>query len=100
MHSPQLQKAGRTVAGNGVKVSELYPGMVFVNDLDDGRSGTVICTTPHPIFRGFTLVVWKMSDGTMSFDALSLHQELPMRWIGQSIPEMQVAWQEATGLRR
>lgn len=86
-----------------MRVHELQPGMVFESDLPPipgfPDSGTVICTAGHPIFPGFMLVVWKMSDGTMSFDALSPMQELPTRWIGQNLSEMRKAFKEAIGLK-
>ena len=86
-----------------MQVNELEPGMVFLGIRTAGNPllrETVICTVEHPVYQGFTLVVWKMSDGTMSFDALSPHQELPVEWIGQNRGEMQAAWCEAIGLKR
>jgi hypothetical protein len=83
-----------------MRVCELLPGMKFELKGDTVVSGTVICTTEHPVYEGFTLVVWKMSDGTMSFDALLPVQELYMsEWIGQNRGEMQAAWCEAIGLK-
>lgn len=84
-----------------VRVYELVPGMVFESSfgMREPLKGTVICTAPHPVFEGFTLVVWKMSDGTMSFDALSPQQVLPTEWIGQNPIEMKQAWKEAIGLK-
>lgn len=83
-----------------MRVRELVPGMVFRGIAGPMRTmqGTVICTTAHPIFPGFTLVVWKMSDGSMSFDALSPMQELPTEWIGQNREQMDEAWKKAVGL--
>lgn len=54
-------------------VAELQPGMVIAHT---GRTATVITTCPHPLYQGFTLVVWRLSDGTVSFDALSPRQEV------------------------
>jgi hypothetical protein len=84
-----------------MRVHELVPGMKFeLKGFTPIVSGTVICTAPHPVYEGFTLVVWKLSDGTMSFDALSPMQELYMsEWIGQTPIQMQEAWKKAIGLK-
>jgi hypothetical protein len=81
-------------------VYELVPGMVHELDMLNKRSvGTVICTAAHPIFPGFFLVVWKMDDGQMHFDALMPAQVLPSTWIGQTPDEMNAAWKKAVGLK-
>lgn len=54
-------------------VAELQPGMVIAHT---GRTATVITTCPHPLHQGFTLVVWRLDDGTTSLDALSPRQEV------------------------
>jgi hypothetical protein len=79
-----------------MRVRELLPGMV--HKLGD-RTGTVICVTSHPIWSKFFLIVWKLSDDTMSFDALLPQQELPSEWIGQTPTQMQEAWKQAIGLK-
>lgn len=81
-----------------MRVAELEPGMTF-EGMGPIKGATVICTASHPIFPGFWLVVWKMHDGTMSFDALLPAQVLPSKWIGQTRQEMKNAWKKAIGLK-
>lgn len=38
---------------------------------------TYIAQTNHPVFPGFTLVIWRMPDGSVLFDALTSEMELP-----------------------
>jgi len=56
-------------------VRDLAPG-----DVVDGPGGlfsaTFIAATAHPLFGGLKLVVWQMSDGTVSLDALSPFQHV------------------------
>lgn len=54
-------------------VAELIPGNII--DVGDKR-GTFIAHTKHPIWPSLQLVIWKMSDDTWSFDALSLNQDV------------------------
>lgn len=58
------------------RVYDLQPGdLVTVPGSD--LSGTFIAQTPHPSYPGgLSLVIWKMSDGTFSFDALLPNQEI------------------------
>lgn len=39
-------------------------------------SGVFIAQAGHPDHRGLQLVIWKLSDGTISFDALHFMQEI------------------------
>lgn len=84
-----------------VRVRELHPGMVFeTKGTTRVTRATFICKTEHPLWPHLMLVVWKMSDGTMSFDALNPFQDLYMtEWIGQTMEEMQKAWKDAVGLK-
>jgi hypothetical protein len=45
-----------------------------------GRRGTFIGRSDHPTYRGLQLVVWKLDDGTWSFDALS-----PVQHVGELV---------------
>jgi hypothetical protein len=59
-------------------------------------SGTFIASCDHPLFDGFTLVIWKMEDGTWSHDALLATQE-----VGEVVPgEDRVANLQQAFLRR
>jgi hypothetical protein len=58
------------------RVIDLIPGDVVENDDPQGRKGTFIAQAQHPIWPSLRLVLWKMSDGTWSFDALDYYQEI------------------------
>lgn len=56
---------------------------VTVRDLKGGdvvelgdRSATFIGRSDHPKFIGLALVIWKLDDGSFSFDALAYRQEV------------------------
>jgi len=36
----------------------------------------VATVTPHPLYSALSLVVWVLADGSTSFDALSIDQEV------------------------
>ena len=58
-------------------VRERAPG-----DVVDGpgeMSATFIAATEHPIYGGLKLVTWRMSDGSVSLDALS-----PFQYVGDA----------------
>lgn len=56
-------------------VSDLEPGNKVT--LSGGEvSGTFIARQEHPYYPGLMLVIWYLSDGTWSFDALSHNQEV------------------------
>lgn len=57
------------------KVEELIPGD-YVDAPDLQSSGTFIVQTPHPRYDGLQLVVWRLEDGSWSFDALHRHQDV------------------------
>jgi hypothetical protein len=57
------------------RVSDLQPGDKVT--LSGGEvSGTFIARQAHPYYPGLMLVVWYLSDGTWSFDALLDAQEV------------------------
>lgn len=41
-----------------------------------GMEATYVAQSPHPLYKGLQLVVWRMPDGTWSHDALSPIQEV------------------------
>jgi len=41
-----------------------------------GRTGTFIGRSDHPRYPSLALVVWRLDNGTVSFDALSYQQEV------------------------
>lgn len=54
-------------------VNDLQPGdMVTLG----GMSAVFIARTDHPLWPVLQLVVWRLDDGTASFDALSPDQEV------------------------
>ena len=54
-------------------VADLQPGdLVLLQGVP--LTGVFVATAPHPVYSGLLLVVWKLSDGTWSFDALSAAQ--------------------------
>jgi hypothetical protein len=59
--------------GPFVTVSELRSGDVVEQA---GLQATFVVRTQHPIWPALCLVVWKLWDGTWSFDALSDAQEV------------------------
>lgn len=56
-------------------VSDLQPGDKVTLSGGD-VSGTFIARQAHPYYPGLMLVVWYLSDGTWSFDALDAMQEI------------------------
>jgi hypothetical protein len=56
-------------------VWELQPGDLVRQD-DTDMEATFITNTPHPLFHGLQLVIWKMPDGSWSLDALRGDQEI------------------------
>lgn len=58
-----------------MKVYELHPGMQF-RDHFQQRTNTFITMSPHPVYNGFQLVIWRLGSGEFSFDALRATQEL------------------------
>lgn len=63
-----------------MKVSELEPGQQIINPID-GSTPCFIVAFAHPYYDGLAQVVWRMPDGTSSFDALSWHQD-----VGEPVP--------------
>ena len=57
------------------KVNDLQPGdevRLFGIEI----TGVFIAKAPHQRYPGLELVVWKLSDGTWSYDALSPEQDI------------------------
>jgi hypothetical protein len=68
---------GRTMS----TVADLQPGdLVYVAGMK--THGIFIARAPHPEYPGLELVIWKLSDGSMSFDALRMEQDIG--WIQAS----------------
>lgn len=55
------------------RVIDLQPGDHVTNG---GESAVFIVRTQHPVWAVLQLVVWRLQDGTASFDALSPDQEV------------------------
>jgi hypothetical protein len=56
-------------------VADLQPGdLVYVAGVS--VHGIFIARAPHPRYPGLQLVVWRLSDGSMSYDALKLEQDI------------------------
>lgn len=60
------------------KVHELTPGDLVKNDAPPGLPdhAVFIAETMHPIWPHLRLVIWKLSNGTWSFDALNRLQDI------------------------
>ena len=57
------------------RVVDLLPGdLVTVPGSNIG--GIFIARAPNPRYPGLQLVIWKLSDGKMSFDALYMSQDI------------------------
>lgn len=54
-------------------VAELTAGDLVTNG---GMSAVFIIRGPHPIWPGLALVIWRLDDGSWSFDALDFHQDV------------------------
>jgi hypothetical protein len=65
-----------SIQGPTVIVAELRPGDVVEQAGQEGLPATFIIRTEHPIWPKLSLVVWKLWDGSWSFDALSDAQEV------------------------
>lgn len=55
-----------------IRVCDLIGGDVV--DSGIGRSATFIGRSDHPRYHGLALVVWRLDDGSVSFDALDYRQ--------------------------
>lgn len=56
-------------------VNDLLPGdLVHVFGIT--LSGIFIAKAPHPDYPGLMLVIWRLSDGELSFDALLPDQDI------------------------
>lgn len=56
-----------------MKVCDLTPGDVV--ELN-GFRGTFILRQQHPLWQTLQLVIWRLDDGRVSFDALDANQEV------------------------
>lgn len=57
-------------------VADLTPGDLIGNS---GMSALYVAQAQHPIWPRLRLVIWRLSDGTWSFDALDSRQEVGER---------------------
>lgn len=73
-------------------VIELRPGDK-VEDPWSRTRHTFVAQCPHPLYAGLRLVIWRLSDGTWSHDALSAQQD-----VGEPIPSTDAEREDA--LRR
>lgn len=71
-----------------MKVYALYPGVQMKDPM--GEVHTFIAKCPHPYYDGLELVIWRLANGELSFDALRPQQEL----IGEVIPGSREAWKQ------
>jgi len=55
------------------RVVHLQPGDLVTNG---GMSAVFIARTVHPVWPVLQLIVWRLDDGTASFDALRSDQEV------------------------
>jgi hypothetical protein len=60
-----------------MRVDELYPGDVI--QVPHGRKATFIVATQHPVWAHLRLVIWRMDDGEVMFDALHNAQDVGER---------------------
>lgn len=58
------------------RVEHLQPGDILPGPTTMQPTATFITATPHPLFPGLQLVIWRMDDGTTSLDALAATQEV------------------------
>jgi hypothetical protein len=70
-------------------VQELRPGDVVEGPLGMGLA-TFIGAMPHPLYGGLQLVIWRMANGSVSFDALS-----PYQYVG-NVPRMTPEYRKRT----
>lgn len=66
----QAQPAG---AGVEARVANLLPGDLVTGP--GNERAVVLCVhTPHPLYLGLAMVLWRLEDGRLSPDALDLRQ--------------------------
>lgn len=65
-----LQRAVAAMAQS--RVCDLVPGDLVA--IPTGDSAVYVAQTPHPLWPGLHLVIWRMPDGTWSHDALDARQ--------------------------
>lgn len=75
-----------------LRTDRLQPGDVIIMEplsADLPRWGVFIGQiVTHPVYPELSLVVWRLANGTYSFDALPLKQEIPGRLLRQT-PQQQ-----------
>jgi len=71
-----------------MRVRELVPGMQFQDPA--GGVNTFMAQIHHPYYTTMELVIWRMEDGDVSFDALMAQQELLGKFLGGD----QATWTE------
>lgn len=62
-----------------MRVNELKPGDVIHLPGEDGTATFIIAHSPHPLYPHLWLVIWRLSNGTYSFDALAWNQDVGER---------------------
>lgn len=93
MHELKFGRQQRTVLSirqrdDMVKVFELMPGdRVTHGDM----SAIFVTSSPHPLFDGFTLVIWRLDDKSWMSDALLPVQEVGERVSGDRIENLRQA---------
>lgn len=70
-----------------MRVIDLIPGDLHINPALPDRFGVYVCQTPHPLFRSMQLVVWRLSDGRHSMDALDVRHHLQTAKVQVSAPQ-------------
>lgn len=61
-----------------LRVRELLPGDTYTTELPGEPRACFIAQTDHPVFPGLRLVIWRMTGGRWSHDALHAEQSIYM----------------------
>lgn len=77
------------------RVADLLPG--DVHRLGGGRWGVHVAQLPHPLYPALRLVIWRLSDGTHSFDALDPRLALATREVAITAAQRVQALRWAVG---
>lgn len=63
----------------GMRVIDLRPGDVVTEG--NSKATIIMIAERHPIYPSMCLVIWRLDNGTVSFDALS-----PLQELGELVP--------------
>lgn len=66
-----------------MQLHELLPGDHLEGPF--GQRTTFIEKQAHPLFGGLLLVIWKTDEGQVYLDALLPNQELPLRYVDDTM---------------